>query len=39
METPDIYEIWNKEESGVLSVTTLILKACEAGKKGNEGTP
>ena len=34
METQDIYEIWNKEEHGVLSVTPLILKACEAGKIG-----
>ena len=34
METNDIYEVWNKETAGVLSVKPLILKACEAGMIG-----
>ena len=35
METQDIYEIWNKDESGVLSVEPLILTACKEGKLGS----
>lgn len=35
METQDIYEIWNKEGSGVLSVEPLILTACKEGKLGS----
>lgn len=35
METQDIYEVWNKEKSGVLSVEPLIYKACKEGKMGN----
>ncbi len=34
MGNQDIYEVWNKETAGVLSVTPLILKACEAGMIG-----
>ena len=30
----DIYEIWNKDSSGVLSVDPLILTACKEGKMG-----
>lgn len=35
METQDIYEIWNKDGSGVLSVEPLILTACKEGKIGS----
>jgi len=31
----DIYEIWNKDSSGVLSVEPLILTACKEGKMGS----
>ena len=34
MATQDIYEIWNKDGSGVLSVEPLILTACKEGKLG-----
>ena len=34
MGNQDIYESWNKESAGVLSVKPLILKACEAGMLG-----
>ena len=35
METQDIYEIWNKSGSGVLSVEPLILTACKEGRIGS----
>ena len=35
METQDIYEVWNKEGSGVLSVEPLILTACKEGRIGS----
>ena len=35
MATQDIYEIWNKDGSGVLSVEPLILTACKEGKLGS----
>ena len=34
MATQDIYEIWNKDGSGVLSEEPLILTACKEGKLG-----
>ena len=34
METQDIYEVWKKDGSGVLSVEPLILTACKEGKLG-----
>ena len=34
MATQDIYEIWNKDGSGVLSEEPLILTACEEGELG-----
>ena len=33
MNTQSDYEIWNKEGSGVLSESPLILNACKDGKK------
>ena len=35
MNTQSDYEIWNKEGSGVLSESPLILNACKEGKIGN----
>ncbi|MBO4478214.1 MAG: GNAT family N-acetyltransferase [Lachnospiraceae bacterium] len=34
METQDIYEIWEKDGSGVLTTEPLILTACKAGNMG-----
>ena len=35
METQSIYEIWEKDGNGVLSVEPLILTACKEGKVGS----
>ena len=35
METQDIYEIWDKESDGVLTVEPLILTVCREGKAGS----
>ena len=35
METQDIYEVWNKDGNGVLSLEPLIMTACKEGKIGS----